>query len=731
VTATDTTTVHAPSEPEAQREPRSSWPLALVGVAVAFNLWTLRGETVPTRAGNDSTLHEAMVRWAVDRIASGHSPLDGWFPDFGLGFAQFHQYQSLPHVLVAYVAQVFGAGTTYAWSLYLLLALWPICVFVTMRLFGFTRWSAAAASAVAPLLVAGPSSAIALERFGYEYGSYIWRGHGLWAQLWGMWLLPLSLALTWRAICRRRSMTLAAVVTGLAVACHLLTGYLALIAIGLWVVLVPSQLRTRLGRALIVGAGSLIVVVWMIVPFLADQKYAIYSSLRGSIWADSYGVRRALEWLITGKLFDSGRFPIITIFVGVGVVVCASRWRRDEASRAVLAFFVLSLLLFSGRPTLGAIADVFPGSKQLYFPRFIMGVHLAGIFLAGIGAAWLGARALTRLERFKHRIPSTAVAGAAVVAFVAILTPAWSERADYAAGGRESMQAQRTADAHDGADVAALINETRGSGSRVYAGLAEGSGDNYRIGYVPMYAELVSRGVDSVGFLLRVSALSSAVEPNFNPFRPEHLDLFNVGWAILPKGARPLPTATLVDSRGRHQLWKLRATTGYLEVVDTIGPPITADRTNLRDRMRGGMDSALPAEHEYPTVAFEGDAAAAPTLRPGQAVDGPPGRVLHQFSDPEDGHFGGRVRATRPSVVLLKATYHPRWQVTVDGKPAKPELVAPTFVGVKVPAGEHTIEFRYRPYASYWLWFLLAAGGIVLLVFADRRLSASARTNAS
>ena len=34
----------------------------------------------------------------------------------------------------------------------------------------------------------------------------------------------------------------------------------------------PSQLRTRLGRALIVGAGSLIVVVWIVLLLWAARE---------------------------------------------------------------------------------------------------------------------------------------------------------------------------------------------------------------------------------------------------------------------------------------------------------------------------------------------------------------------------------------------------------------------------------------------------------------------------
>jgi uncharacterized membrane protein YfhO len=63
--------------------------------------------------------------------------------------------------------------------------------------------------------------------------------------------------------------------------------------------------------------------------------------------------------------------------------------------------------------------------------------------------------------------------------------------------------------------------------------------------------------------------------------------------------------------------------------------------------------------------------------------------------------------------VLLKATYDPRWTVTVDGLPAETVMMAPSLVGVSVPAGRHVVSFKYVPYQHYTL--LLAIGALTLL----------------
>ena len=105
-------------------------------VACVFNLVILRGETTPANNLNDSAFHLEMVRWADHQIGEGKVPLDGWFPNLGLGSSFFHHYQSLPYTLTAYAARITGLGdtTTYLWILYLMLALWPISVFLGARL---------------------------------------------------------------------------------------------------------------------------------------------------------------------------------------------------------------------------------------------------------------------------------------------------------------------------------------------------------------------------------------------------------------------------------------------------------------------------------------------------------------------------------------------------------------------------------------------------------------------
>jgi Gpi18-like mannosyltransferase len=697
-------------------------PAGLVGLAAAFGLIVLRGETRAVQNLNDSSFHLQMVRWASGQIHRGRVPLDGWFPYFSMGSSFFHHYQSLAENLTAYVSHLIGAGnqTTYDWFLYLLLALWPIPVYVGARLLEWGRWPAAAAAAVAPLIVSTPG-------YGYEHGSYTWQGYGVYSQLWAMWVMPLAWGLTWQAVARGRYYAGAALALAVTIALHFMTGYVAVLTLGVWVILLGGGYVRRAGRAALVVGGSALIAAWVLVPLLGDTKWTTQPVYyRGTFINDGYGARKTLGWLFSGNLLDHGRFPILTILFFTGLVACLLRARADLRARALLGAFALNLLLTFGRRTFGSLIDVFPGFRDAELNRFIMGLDLASILIAGIGLAWLllatylGAR---WLATGRVTLGRYAVAGAVMLALaVGVLEPAWAERARYDNHGSAEIRSQQDYEATDGRDLDKLIAivQKRHDG-RVYSGLFHSDfGQQYRIGSVPVYAWLADRGVDAIGFTFRtIASLSTDPEAAFDETSPAQYQMFNVRYLILPSDHQPPVHARLVASSGRHRLWEV-PTSGYFQVVDRSAA-ISENRTNIEQQTRDFRQSDFASRAIYPGIAFAGGAAPPATFSGATPPPGAPGNVLTQTNDLAGGVFAATVIMTRPAVVLLKASYDPRWSVTVDGLPAKAVMMAPSLVGVEVPVGRHAIRFRYEPYGHYALLLTIGLLTLIGLVLFPRR----------
>jgi hypothetical protein len=256
-------------------------------------------------------------------------------------------------------------------------------------------------------------------------------------------------------------------------------------------------------------------------------------------------------------------------------------------------------------------------------------------------------------------------------------------------------------DATDGADLDRLVDiaKERGGG-RIYAGLRANWGARYLVGSVPVHAWLANRDADAIGFTFRtIPSLSNDVEAAFDETNPAQYEMFDVRYLILPSDRPPPVQATEIASSGRHRLYEVQ-TSGYFQVADRAAA-IEADRTNLQAATREFRDSDLASRGVYPGIAFAGDDGPPPTFAGAAAPAGAPGRVLGQSAVPEDGDFMATVVADRPAVALLKATYDPRWTATVDGVPVEPVMMAPSLVGVDVPAGRHDVRFRYQPYEHY------------------------------
>jgi hypothetical protein len=729
VTTTSTTEgavhVSSPEHTDVLEPPAPWWlrfaPWSLVLIAVVWGLVELRPELTAATYLDDSSIHQQMVRFASTRINQGHLPLTSWFPYLGLGSPQFLHYQSLPSMITGLFATFVDPDTAFRWSMYLLLALWPLVIYWAARLFGLGRWTSGAAALVSPLLQSTAG-------IGYEDMAYIWRGYGVWTQLWASWTLPLAWAFTFRAMDARhsvrRSVLPAVFFIMVTVGLHFETGYLAFVAVIVFPFLVPSDLRRRLVRAVLVGGSALLASAWVIVPVLQQSHWAARNQvLEGTGLENGYGASQLLDWLVRGQLFDRNHWvAVITVFGAVGLVVCAVRWRTFVTGRALVAMFVVATLLTFGRTTWGGLYSIIPGSSDVFIRRFEMGIQLAGILLAGIGLVfvgrWLVESATTLLPEARRQglgRPAGRVLAAAlcVLGAVVVLIPAWTSMDTYNSGNGLNVSYQAKAEGSQAPSLDSLLAYVKANPrGRVYAGQPTNWGNDFFVGEVPVFKYLESKDVDEVGYTLRTASLMTDPEYHFDDANPGDYPLFGIGYlltpATTPGGAPwtpPVP-ARRVRCTGDYCLWAL-PDPGYFHVYDTTGV-LDATRADVGTQSVPLLDSTALSKAQDETVGFNGGAASPPTAPAGTTLRGPPGHVVVEHANLAGGNADAVVRTHRRATVVLSASYDPGWKVTVDGQSRPTVMVAPALVGVDVGPGVHTVRFTYGGYGRYDLLFLLA-----------------------
>jgi hypothetical protein len=693
---------------------RLARPWWLLSLPVGFNLWVLRAEARSAESLNDGSLHEAMIRTAARTFSHGRIPLDVWFPFLSTGSANFHQYQSLPHIVTGLFGALAGGDRAFTWSTYLLLALWPVAVYAGARLLDWDSRSALGAAFVASLVASFPG-------YGFEWLSYTYAGLGVWSQLWGMWLLPIALGFTWRAVDRNEYAVPAAVALSVTIVAHVITGYFAALALVVWAVVRPSASRVIRGAA--VGAAAIAAGLWLMVPILADRKWVAGGAFLQGVYRNSFGARRVLVWFFTGRLVDQAfmpaglRFPAITVLAYAGLAWCVIKFRDDVRARALIGLLVLALVMFSGRPTFGFVLDRLPGSSSLLFHRYVSAVQMASILFAGVGAGWL-AGLISRALRTRP-----ALAGAiAVLVGVVVLAPAWRERASYAAISARLIDRQRRAERADGGARAGLIAlAAKRDDGRIYAGRPSDWGREYTVGVVPGYASILNHDGDGIGYTFRVGSMVTDAEPFVDERNAAQLDAFGVRYLLMPDTRMPQVPAREIARRGRHVLWETQGS-GYVAVVDTIAPITIRDQLHAGAVQTGFLNSADLARGLYPTVAYLGSPGARPTADASRPPAGRPGAVTHARYAPTRGVFEVDVTAARTAAVMLKSSYHARWRVTVDGRVARKYMVAPGYPAVTVAAGAHTVEFRYVAIGYYPWLFLLGIAALAALFVGTRRV---------
>jgi hypothetical protein len=182
--------------------------------------------------------------------------------------------------------------------------------------------------------------------------------------------------------------------------------------------------------------------------------------------------------------------------------------------------------------------------------------------------------------------------------------------------------------------------------------------------------------------------------PNEAPPRLPGLRLVYAGSdARIYRNTAALPRVFLVDRQRT-------APDADAALAATTAPSFDARRVAVTETPIGG----LPSESAAPS----GGAGTARLTRYGDE------RVV------------ARADAKSSALLVLTDTYFPGWKATVDGRSVPIERVDYLLRGVRVPAGAHTVEFRYEPasWRAGWLISLVALvtlAGVAALGLRGRR----------
>jgi len=701
--------------------------LVLLLFAVAFNLYYLYpevgGDFLPA---SDTVFHLLMIEMAAEAITQGRDFTDPWQGTMGMGFPLFHYYQHLPHISIALVhvltLGVFPIAEMLNWTTYLLLSLFPLSIYWSLRRFGFDQLSAALGGLVAPLIATAGI-------LGLSFESYVFRGSGVYTQLWAMVLLPPALALSYRVLREGRGYFWATLLLAATLVSHLIYGYMAFLTLGVLTLIQPARLSNpksfmvtmlrRWSRLMILLLLVVVVTSYFLVPLFLDRPYLNNSIWRDPITLDSYGHSAVLRGLVAGDLFDFGRFSSLTYLLAVGFVICLLRWRK-EGYLIPVAVFSFWLLLYFGRSTWGGLIDLLPMSRDLPMYRFIGGVHLGGIFLIAVALAAPWRWALSRARVW--------YVAAALALTLLVLLPVYSERRSYLAQNALLIKEGRVLVAEDD-DLTALFEKLKQlPPGRVWAGPRYRDLDHwsnqYRVGFLRVYALLHSEGgLNMVGSVYHTYSLNSDVLVDFDEQRWDHYNLYNARYVVAPEDQIFPAFVRPLQQFGRHRLYQVE-TTGYFDLVGS-GLEFDGDRTDFYPAASAWLASELPRTKQHPTMLIGRPAEKDERRFRGkvEASAGPPrGTVLSE--EVGSNYFAADVTVERDSLLMLKATYHPNWRATVDGVKTDTVMLMPSFVGVPLSPGDHQVRLEYRPRRLRVILLSLGLLTLPLIVVGERRSAA-------
>lgn len=703
--------------------------LGLLLLAVGFTAWFGAPEyRINQLPDNDLAFHFTAIERLDESFARGEPFLDPWVSEWALGYPMWTSYQPLAHVAGVAVLRIFRGWakpiSLFSAFYYFLLFTLPVSVYLGARLLGLPP----PAAGLAAILVYAPSATGMPGGYGIGYGSVLFRGIGLYTQLFALHMLAISLGMTARALDQgsRLFRILAAVMLAATGLSHIIFGYAAFVSAGALAVFGPAGERgRRLARLVTIVLPALLLLAWFVVPMWLHRDVINHSRFEDARKWDSYGAPFILKALFTGDLLDFGRLPALSILLGIGAAGAAFCYSRATARR-LMALTVLWLALFFGRATWGHLVVLFGVPADLHMHRLEAVFELSAILLGCYGlaqvAAWLAS--LNRLYVW-----------GLIATVAAYVTVAAVERAAFlkqdAAWGDENLAAyaaERTDIEATIADVKSILAERPG---RVSAGMHNTA--QFKVGSMPFFMFLSLDHIDHTSFLYH--SMSRSSDPLL--VRDENSAVDDIAYgirAVVAPSTQRMPAYLIPRGvHGRFAVYESSQHEGYFGLARMgghyNGPSSTQYDVNvawLNSKMpgNGAVVSLDPRDSGGPEISHGAPVPdAAP--RPGD----PQGEILSESKTGEV--YRARVETSGPAYADVKITWNPALAATVDGRPAPVIQVTPGFGAVPVPAGLHDVEVSYQPGPLRPILLLLGWGCAVLFWVFLGRPAASFREKAA
>ncbi len=660
--------------------------------------------------GDDNTPHYVFTVRLTEMLRNGNFHL--WDPDANIGFAMLQYYQPLSYLFtsVLYLTLPWiDSLFLYKLLLILLFSLFPVCIYISCRLFGLSK-EISLFSAFFSLTIHSSTS------FGFEISSYLI--YGLYSMLFGMLLLPITIAYCFRELMNSKRLFGPVLLLSLTFLFHTFVGIAAYFSVAL-LFFVRRKWSDFVYLFKIFLFSFLVISFWFI-PLLLTLNYYGGHPFQPEEMLSGYGISNVLFFLFSAQLFDSLRLPFFTCFFFIGVFACLFSRKIEEhlskqhsISPNVANYFLLNfcgfLLLLAGKKTFSFLFDF----GLLQFSRFFSGIDLFGIFIAGVGASFVFSLLREKVVSFREN--KQLVACLLVVFLTSAFLMLFLVSVFFLLHNHArtfSLQEQ------DPTYLDALSFLAKLPNARVHANGVTGIQTHFRLYTVPLYAKKplsVSYAVglqDALGFFYA----ESFKEPN-----PLFLDLFNERY-LLSSNEKNYPYAELLYKNENYSVYQVN-TSGYFALVHASNA-FVLDNKKARPLIIEWSNSSLFAEKnfllllELNQISFFQNNSAVHIFSPEMLALSSPTEIISQLSknsqdsnespqnqscgsilseEINDTTYAGTFQTIDSSCFLmLKVNAHPYWHALVDGQEISWVQISPSFMAVPVSEGIHKIEFEYQ-----------------------------------